>query len=91
MAVAHRLKRLPSRNKLRKQGGLSHGLDRFNDGVHLDENRPRPYHRAHDQRRDPRHRSPPPYLSGMGGHLRLRYQPLPPDPVRGFFLITYAV
>ncbi|HMI00473.1 MAG TPA: hypothetical protein VK577_28495, partial [Bradyrhizobium sp.] len=54
-----------------------------NDSHHLDENRARPYSRAHDQRRDHSHRSPPPYRCGMGGHLRLRYQPLPPDPVRG--------
>jgi hypothetical protein len=59
--------------------------------LHLDENRARPYHRVHDQRRDHRHRSPPPYHCGMGGHLRLRYQPLPPDPVRGIFFTPYAV
>jgi len=51
--------------------------------LHLDENGARPYSRAHDQRRDHSHCSPPPYRCGMGGHLRLRYQPLPPDPVRG--------
>jgi hypothetical protein len=38
---------------------------------HLDENRARPYSRAHDQRRDHVNRSPPPHLSGMGGRLRL--------------------
>jgi hypothetical protein len=50
---------------------------------HLDENRARPYSRAHDQRRDHSHRSPPPHYRGMGGRLRLRVQPLPPDPARG--------
>jgi hypothetical protein len=54
---------------------------------HLDENRIQPYSPGHDQRRDHFHRSPPPpYNSGMGGRLRLRYQPLPPDPVRGISL-----
>jgi len=39
---------------------------------HLDENRARPYSRAHDQRRDHVNRSPPPpYVSGMGERLRL--------------------
>jgi hypothetical protein len=38
---------------------------------HLDENRARPYSRAHDQRRDHVNRSPPPHLSGMGERLRL--------------------
>jgi hypothetical protein len=52
---------------------------------HLDENRARPYSRAHDQRRDHPHRSPP-HLRGMGGRSRLRSSPLPPDPVRGFSL-----
>jgi hypothetical protein len=42
--------------------------------IHLDENLSRPYSGAHDQRRDHSHRSPPPHLSGMGGHLRLRYR-----------------
>ncbi|HMH59779.1 MAG TPA: hypothetical protein VK561_00565 [Bradyrhizobium sp.] len=51
--------------------------------LHLDENGARPYSRAHDQRSDHSHRSPPPYRCGMGGHLRLRYQAPPPDPVRG--------
>jgi hypothetical protein len=51
--------------------------------LHLDESGARTYSRAHDQRRDHSHCSPPPYRCGMGGHLRLRYQPLPPDPVRG--------
>jgi hypothetical protein len=54
--------------------------------IQLDENRARPYSRAHDQRRDHCHRSPPPQLCGTGGRLRLRFQPLPPDPVRGIFL-----
>jgi hypothetical protein len=54
--------------------------------VYLDENRARLYSRAHDQRRDHHHRTPPPHDRGMGGHLRLRYQPLPPDPVRGILL-----
>jgi hypothetical protein len=58
---------------------------------HLDENRARPYSPAHDQRRDHFHRSPPPLNSGMGGHLRLRYQPLPPDPVRGIPLESSAI
>jgi hypothetical protein len=53
---------------------------------HLDEKPARPYSRAHDQRCDHCHRSPPPLLSGMGGRLRLRSSPLPPDPVRGHFL-----
>jgi hypothetical protein len=56
--------------------------------AHLDENRARPYSRAHDRHSDHFHRSPPPpYISGMGGHLRLRYQPLPPDPVPRHFLL----
>jgi len=59
--------------------------------VHLDANRARPYSRAHDQRRDHPHRSPPPHPSGTGGRLRLRYQPLPPDPVRGIFLSCSAI
>jgi len=42
--------------------------------------------RAHDQRRDHVNRSPPPHFSGMGGRLRLRLSPLPPDPIRGIFL-----
>jgi hypothetical protein len=54
--------------------------------AHLDESRARPYSRAHEQRRDHFDRSPPPQLCGMGGFLRLRYQPLPPDPSRGFSL-----
>jgi hypothetical protein len=41
----------------------------------------RPYSRAHDYRRDHDHRSPPPHYRGMGGHLRLRLSPLPPDRV----------
>jgi hypothetical protein len=45
----------------------------------------------YEQRRDHFHRSPPPRSRGMGGHLRLRYQPLPPDPVRGFSFIKSAV
>jgi hypothetical protein len=66
--------------------GLSDALARtgFND---LDENRARPYSGAHDRPSDHFHRSPPPPRSrGTGGHLRLRYQPLPPDPVRGSLL-----
>jgi transcriptional regulator len=43
---------------------------------HLDENRARPYSRAHDRRRDHSDRSPPPlHPSGTGGDLRLRFQP----------------
>jgi hypothetical protein len=38
---------------------------------HLDENRARPYSRAHDQRRDHVNRSPPPHFSGTGERLRL--------------------
>jgi hypothetical protein len=38
----------------------------------LDENRARPYSRAHDQRRDHPYRSPPPQLCGMGGFARLK-------------------
>jgi hypothetical protein len=59
--------------------------------VRLDDNRARPYSRAHDQRREHPRRSPPPRYRGMGGHLRLRYQPLPPDPVRGIFLTCSAI
>jgi hypothetical protein len=59
--------------------------------VHLDANRARPYSRAHDQRRDQFHRSPPPHLSGTGGRLRLRYLPLPPDPVRGVSFQSSAI
>jgi len=59
--------------------------------VQLDEIGARPYSRAHDQRRDYRHRSPPPHYRGMGGRLRLRLSPLPPDPVRGIFLISSAI
>jgi hypothetical protein len=58
---------------------------------HLDENRARPYSRAYDQRRDHPDCSPPPYRCGMGGHLRLRFQPLPPDPVRGTSFRTSAI
>jgi hypothetical protein len=58
---------------------------------YLDENRARLYSRAHEQRRDHHHRTPPPHISGTGGHLRLRYQPLPPDPVRGILLTQNAV
>jgi hypothetical protein len=54
--------------------------------LHLDENRARLYSGAHDQRRDHYYRSPPPYRCGTGGYLRLRFQPLPPDPVRGISL-----
>jgi hypothetical protein len=43
--------------------------------VYLDEIRARLYIRAHDQRCDHPYRSPPPHLSGMGGHLRLRVRP----------------
>jgi hypothetical protein len=39
------------------------------------------YHPAHEYRRDHDHRSPPPHASGMGGRLRLRLSPLPPDRV----------
>jgi hypothetical protein len=59
--------------------------------VYLDENRARLYSRAHDQRRDHPVRSPPPHYRGMGGRLRLRYQPLPPDPVRGIFSQNSAI
>ena len=46
----------------------------------LDEKRARPYSRAHDDTRDhPDRRSPPPLSCGMGGRLRLRSSPLPPD------------
>jgi hypothetical protein len=45
----------------------------------------------HDQRCDHCDCSPPPYHCGMGGRLRLRYQPLPPDPVRGIFLTCIAI
>jgi hypothetical protein len=56
--------------------------------VYLDAWAARPYSRAHDQDRDHFHRlPPPPYVSGMGGHLRLRYQPLPPDRVPRHFLL----
>jgi hypothetical protein len=57
----------------------------------LDEIRARLSSRVHDQRRDHPDRSPPPHYRGMGGHLRLRYQPLPPDTVRGIFLSQNAV
>ena len=59
--------------------------------VYLDENRARLYSRAHEQRRDHVNRTPPPHYRGMGGRLRLRYQPLPPDTVRGIFLTQNAV
>jgi hypothetical protein len=59
--------------------------------VYLDEIRARPYSRAHEQRRDHVNRTPPPHYRGMGGRLRLRYQPLPPDTVRGIFLTQNAV
>jgi hypothetical protein len=39
------------------------------------------YHAAHDDRPDHVHRSPPPHDRGMGGRLRLRSSPLPPDRV----------
>jgi len=39
--------------------------------LYLDENRARPYSRAHDQRLDHSDRSPPPHSRGMGGRLRL--------------------
>jgi hypothetical protein len=58
---------------------------------HLDENRAQPYSRAYDQCRDHPDCSPPPYHCGMGGHLRLRFQPLPPDPVRGTSFQTSAI
>jgi hypothetical protein len=48
-------------------------------GLCLDETQARPYSRAHDYRFDHRHRSPPPHHRGMGGRLRLRLSPLPPD------------
>jgi hypothetical protein len=48
----------------------------------IDENRARPYSRAHDQRRDHCHHRSPPHLCGMGGFARLK-SALPPDPVRG--------
>jgi hypothetical protein len=41
----------------------------------LDENRARPYSRAHDQRRAHPYRSPPPQLCGMGGFARLKSTP----------------
>jgi len=47
----------------------------------LDVSRAQPYSRAHDYRRDHDHRSPPPHYRGMGGRLRLRLSPLPPDRV----------
>jgi len=47
----------------------------------LDEKRARPYSRAHEDRFDHRHRSPPPHHRGMGGRSRLRLSPLPPDRV----------
>jgi hypothetical protein len=47
--------------------------------------------RGHDQRRDHCHRSPPPHYRGMGGRLRLRSSPLPPDPVRGIFSTSSAI
>jgi len=59
--------------------------------MRLDASRAWPYSPAHDERRDHFDRSPPPHLSGMGGRLRLRYQPLPPDPVRGIFLSCSAI
>jgi hypothetical protein len=59
--------------------------------VSLDEIGARPYSRAHEQRRDHIHRSPPPHFRGTGGRLRLRYLSLPPDPVRGLSLQKNAV
>jgi hypothetical protein len=47
--------------------------------------------RAHDQRLDHPDRPPPPRIRGMGGRLRLRSSPLPPDPFRGAFLAKHAV
>jgi hypothetical protein len=41
----------------------------------LDAMPPRPYSRAHDQRRDHCHRSPPPQFCGMGGFARLKSAP----------------
>ena len=51
-----------------------------NDG-NIFANRAGPYSRAHDQRRDHHYRPPPPHFSGIGGRLRLRSSPLPPDPI----------
>ena len=48
-------------------------------GSRNDVRRARPYSRAHDYRFDHVHRSPPPHYRGMGGRLRLRSSPLPPD------------
>jgi hypothetical protein len=59
--------------------------------VFLDANGARPYSRAHEQRRDHFYRTPPPHLSGLGGRLRLRSSPLPPDPLRGFSFPKNAV
>jgi hypothetical protein len=59
--------------------------------VQLDENRARPYSGAHDDDRGHFDRPPPPYPCGMGGDLRLRYQPLPPDPVRGTSFCSSAI
>ena len=63
----------------------------IHDVTDLDENGARPYRRAHDQRRDHPYRSPPPHSRGMGGRLRLRSSPLPPDPVRGAIFSPYSV
>src|SRR6476620_9847884 len=57
----------------------------------LDRGTGQPYSRAHDQRRDHSHRSPPPQQRGTGGRLRLRSSPLPPDPLRGLSLAKNAV
>jgi hypothetical protein len=59
--------------------------------VSLDENRARPYSRAHDLFRDHIDCSPPPHFRGTGGRLRLRYLSLPPDPIRGLSLQKNAV
>jgi hypothetical protein len=70
---------------------VAHGLKLVsatrNGFNHLDANRARLYRPAHDQRHDHIHRPSPPHFGGMGGRLRVRLSPLPPDPVRGIFLL----
>jgi hypothetical protein len=56
----------------------------------IDATRPRPYSRAHDQRRDHLYRSPPPHLCGMGGFARLKSTPAAGSGPR-HFLKTSAI
>jgi hypothetical protein len=52
-------------------------------GSSLDGKWARTYIRAHDFERHHHRRPPPPHFRGMGGRLRLKITPVPPETARG--------